>query len=36
MADLDESEREFETGRCIPWENILEEIKDRYKSYALR
>ena len=34
MADLDESEREFETGRCIPWENILEEIKDRYKSYA--
>ncbi len=34
MADLDESEREFETGKCIPWENVLGEIKERYKSYA--
>ena len=34
MADLDESEREFETGKCIPWESVLGEIKERYRSYA--
>jgi hypothetical protein len=34
IADLDESEREFEAGECIPWENVVGEIKERYKSYA--
>ena len=34
MADLDESEEEFKAGECIPWENVMEEIKERYKSYA--
>ena len=34
LADLDESEREFEEGKCVPWENVMEEIKERYKSYA--
>ncbi len=34
MADLDESEEEFKAGKCIPWEDVMEEIKERYKSYA--
>lgn len=34
LADLDVSEKEFEAGECIPWENVMEEIKERYKSYA--
>jgi hypothetical protein len=27
MADLDESEEEFKAGKCIPWEDVMEEIK---------
>ena len=34
MTELDVSEKEFEAGECIPWENMMEEIKERYKSYA--
>ena len=34
MADLDESEKEFEAGKCIPWENVMSEIKERYRHYA--
>ena len=34
LADLDESEKEFEAGKCIPWENVMGEIKERYQSYA--
>lgn len=31
MDDLDESEKEFDAGKCIPWENVMSEIKDRYR-----
>lgn len=34
MDDLDESEKEFETGKCIPWSDVMSEIKDRYTLYA--
>ena len=34
MSDLDESEREFETGKCLPWDDVMSEIKERYKHYA--
>lgn len=29
MTDLDASEKEFEAGECIPWKNMMEEIKER-------
>jgi hypothetical protein len=31
MDDLDESEKEFDAGKCIPWEDVMSEIKDRYR-----
>jgi hypothetical protein len=34
MDDLDESEKEFEAGKCIPWDDVMSEIKDRYRHYA--
>ena len=34
MDDLDESEKEFDAGKCIPWEDVMSEIKDRYRLYA--
>ena len=34
MDDLDESEKEFEAGKCIPWDDVMSEIKDRYRLYA--
>ena len=34
MDDLDESEKEFDAGKCIPWDDVMSEIKDRYRLYA--
>ena len=34
MDDLDESEKEFDAGKCIPWDDVVSEIKGRYRVYA--
>jgi len=34
ISDLEESEREVEAGECIPWDEVMSEIKERYKDYA--
>ena len=34
MDDLDVSEKEFDAGKCIPWDDVMSDIKERYKSYA--
>ena len=34
MNDLDASEKEFEAGECIPWKNVVSEIKERYRHHA--
>ena len=32
--DIEESEKEFEAGKCLPWEDVMSEIKGRYHLYA--
>ena len=34
IADIEESEKEFEAGKCLPWEDVMSEIKERYHLYA--
>ena len=34
MSDLDEAERELESGEGIPFSAVLQEIKQRYEVYA--
>ena len=34
IADIEESEKEFEAGKCLPWEDVMSEIKGRYHLYA--
>lgn len=34
MKALDQSEKEFNEGKCIPWEDVLSEITRRYPAYA--
>lgn len=34
MNDLDTAEKEFEAGEGIPWENVVSEIKERYRHHA--
>ena len=30
LLELDEAERQIEAGEGLPWESVLEEIKERY------
>ena len=34
LADIEQSEREFEEGRGIPWEDVKLMIEDHIRSYA--
>ena len=34
IADIEESEKEFDAGKCLPWEDVMSEMKERYHLYA--
>jgi len=34
LKALDESEKEFNEGKCIPWEDVISDITRRYPAYA--